>query len=305
MKHPGIAPVFLIFTTVVVLAAALYYFGLARIAHAPAVPTATSTVPFSAAGPASGSSPWRALHLGQAIYGSTEPGVGYVRDSSGVHTTGEGAKDGTVAGADPATFEVNTDWPIYARDAKQVYVFDKAIPGADPATFVALCGIGGSYEVDCGYGKDAAHVYAYTRVIPEADAATFVSLVSNNPTNRKHAGKSWTYSAIDAHALYQNYYDGPAAGLRGAALADGTPLHFTDTAKVIAVNLDDSSWGGYYEGIRFGDKAYYRGWYLVDGTNVYTIYGACNLDASGKEVAGSCVPKISRVEKVGGRPAGI
>lgn len=249
------------------------------------------------------------LAVGQTI-SSREHLGGYVRDDSGVYMLNINGPGNKVAAADAATFEVSAEWPIYGRDASHVYVYDRIIAGADPGTFVPLCGNSISLESFCAYGKDTRHVYAFTKIIAEADPATFVSLISNNDANRNFAGKSWTGAAIDASAFYtahvpMNYgdLDGELIGSRITKLSDGTPIHFSDTTKVIAINSNNASWGGYHEGLKIGSKSYYGGYYFVDGSAVYTAYSACDVDSAGTE--SNCTFTLSRVEKVGDRPAGL
>ena len=250
---------------------------------------------------------FQALGLGQTIGAAT---AGYTRDASGIYTLGLNGRGPKVAGADVNSFEVNTAWPIYARDNSHVYVYGEIIAGADSNTFVALCGYSMQLEAFCAYGKDSKRVYAYTQVVPNADPATFVSLSSNNDTNKNNAGKSWIGGAVDSSAYYSGYVPSQYGdlsskldGVRVSKLSDGASLHFSDTSKVIAINLNTSSWGGYYEGLKVGSKSYYGGTYLVDGASVYTLYSACDVDTSGKE--SNCTFKISRVSKVGDKPSEV
>ncbi len=257
----------------------------------------------SATAPSTGR--FQSLGLGQTIGAAT---AGYTRDAAGIYTLGLNGRGPKVTGADSNTFEVNTAWPIYARDNTHVYVYGEIISGADPKTFVAVCGYSMQLESFCAYGKDTKSVYAYTQVVPNANPATFVSLVSNNDTNKNNAGKSWIGGAIDASAYYGGYVpsqygdlSSKLSGVRVSKLSDGTSIHFSDTSKVVAINLNTSIWGGYYEGVKVGSKSYYGGAYLVDGASVYTLYSACDVDSAGKE--SNCTFKISRVSKVGDRPS--
>ena len=259
----------------------------------------------SATAPSTGG--FQPLGLGQTIGAAT---AGYTRDAAGIYTLGLNGRGPKVTGADSNTFEVNTAWPIYARDNTHVYVYGEVISGADPKTFVAVCGYSMQLESFCAYGKDTKSVYAYTQVVPNANSATFVSLLSNNDTNKNNAGKSWIGGAIDASAYYGGYVpsqygdlSSKLSGVRVSKLSDGTSIHFSDTSKVVAINLNTSSWGGYYEGVKVGLKSYYGGTYLVDGASVYTLYSACDVDASGKE--SNCTPKISRVGKIGDKPTEV
>lgn len=232
-------------------------------------------------------------------------------EQNGVISYGvEGFPRKQVLGADVATFAVSNSWETYAKDAEHVYVEGAVIPGADPKTFVPLCGLSVDRDSSCGYGKDARHVYAYTRVLPGADPRTFVSLVSNNKTNLADAGKGWVPSAIDANAYYAAYYptnradmSSDVTGTRLTTLADGTTLHFSNTANVIAYNVNNAHWAGYINDLKIGNRSYSGGTYLVDGSRVYTVYSECTLDATGH--AAECTPKISHVDEVGDRPAGL
>ncbi len=253
---------------------------------------------------------FQALGLGQAI-GDAADSAGYTRDATSIYTLGLNDSGSKVAGADANTFEVNTAWPIYARDNTHVYVYGEIIPSADPGTFVALCGYAMQMDAFCAYGKDVKHVYAYTQIVPNADPSTFVSLVSNNDTNKTSAGKSWVDSAIDASAYYSGYLpsqygdlSSKLSGVRVSKLSDGTPIHFSDTSKVVAINLNTSSWGpyvGHGESLKVGSKLYSGGIYLVDGASVYTVYSAADVDAAGKESGWTLM--ISRVNKVGDTPS--
>lgn len=222
----------------------------------------------------------------------------------------EGLPRRQVQGADIVTFAVSSSWETYAKDAQHVYVEGVVIPGADPRTFVPLCGLSIGREVFCGYGKDAQHVYAYTRVIGGADPDTFVSLVSNNEANREDTGRSWTSSAVDASAYYEAYHpidmtdmSSNVSGERLSVLADGTPIRFSNTDGIIAYNTNDARWVSSMSGLKIGDKLYRGGTYLSDGRQVYTLYVACALSATGSAVG--CAEKMARVGKVGDRPAGI
>lgn len=250
---------------------------------------------------------FQSLGLGQTILSDEDKFSGYMRDVKGIYVMSLNGRGREVIGADAETFEVNTAWPIYARDSTHVYVYGEVVPSADPNIFVAMCGHSMQMEAFCAYGKDAKHVYAYTQIVPDADPTTFVSLVSNNDTNKNSAGKSWISSAIDASAYYSGYVpsqygdlSSKLSGNRISKFSDGSPLHFSDTSKVVAINLNTASWGGYYEGVKIGSKSYYGGVYLVDGTVVYTLYSACDVDSSGKEI--NCTGVLSRVDKVGDRP---
>lgn len=58
-----------------------------------------------------------------------------------------------VRGADPKTFTFISDYySAYGKDATHVYLQDKPIPGADPATFAVI-------PSDGEYAKDAPHVF--------------------------------------------------------------------------------------------------------------------------------------------------
>lgn len=251
---------------------------------------------------------FQALGAGKTISATTN---GYTRDANGIYTVRSNGRGRKVDGADSVSFQVNTTWPIYARDNNHVFVYGEVVSGADPNTFIALCGHSMQLEAFCAYGKDTKHVYAYTQIVPNADPATFVSLSTNNDTNKNNAGKSWIGGAVDSSAYYSGYVPSQYGdlsskldGIRISKLSDGTAIHFSDTTKVIAVNLNTSRWGGYYEGLKVGSKSYYGGTYLVDGTSVYTVYSACDIDTSGKE-SNNCPTKISRVGKIGDKPTEV
>lgn len=234
----------------------------------------------------------------------------YVERQGEIYYGFQGSSTKRVVGADIVTFAVSSSWETYAKDAQHVYVEGVVIPGADPRTFVPLCGLSIGREVFCGYGKDAQHVYAYTRVIGGADPDTFVSLVSNNEANREDTGRSWTSSAVDASAYYEAYHpidmtdmSSNVSGERLSVLADGTPIRFSNTDGIIAYNTNDARWVSSMSGLKIGDKLYRGGTYLSDGRQVYTLYVACALSATGSAVG--CAEKMARVGKVGDRPAGI
>lgn len=202
----------------------------------------------------------------------------------------------SVKSTNQQSFSYGSDesWLIYKKDDKHVYVEGEVIPGADPATFVPLCEVSTEYEAHCAYGKDSKHVYAYTYVIPNADPATFVAIGAHSKTPH-------LTEAVDAHAYYRKYVpsgstiNSPLSGERITRLSDGSLIHFSNTSKM-KIN-DSNEWGGYYEGVIIGPKSYFGGWYLVDGSSVYTVYNICDVNSSGK-----CPLKISRVNKVGEIP---
>lgn len=85
---------------------------------------------------------------------------GYAKDNLHVYY-----QQHTVPGADPASFVALSD--LYSKDNTQVYYQDKIIPGADPTSYQLF---------DIQWGKDAHDVYIQDRPINACDPATFVLL---------------------------------------------------------------------------------------------------------------------------------
>ncbi len=79
-----------------------------------------------------------------------------------------GDTSGVIKDADPKSFQLLNpdDESAYTKDAGRVYFFGKAIPHADPKTFVQL---------NERYGKDVKNVYHMDLVLSEADVSSFVA----------------------------------------------------------------------------------------------------------------------------------
>lgn len=94
--------------------------------------------------------------------------------------------------ADPATFTLFKDSPIYAKDAGHVYSEYTIVSGADLATF--------SPFKDSHYAKDASHIYFEHNVVNDADIQTFV--VRDWNTTSLNDFDHPTYDAEDANHYY-------------------------------------------------------------------------------------------------------
>lgn len=198
-----------------------------------------------------------------------------------------------IVGVDTDTFEINTLWPSYARDKQFVYIAGHIIFGADPKTFVPVCGFSIGTNGSCGFSKDAIRVYWYDQVVKNADPKTFVFV---------YGGKDYPSFALDASTVYRG--NGYAGGFGSTTvesikiLTDGQAIHFVDTSK-IKVDPLAPSWADFHDGLTVGDNIYTEWVSVTDATTSYSIYSKL-LKGSDRDSL-----LVSKVAHAGDQPSGL
>lgn len=98
------------------------------------------------------------------------PQLNYFRDAEHVHFMSGGVHK--VLSSEPSYFrflqQSDGSDSIYALDRTYVYVFARALPLADPATFHLLCATAGS-----AYAADQRHVYRFDQIVEGAAPDSF------------------------------------------------------------------------------------------------------------------------------------
>jgi hypothetical protein len=210
-------------------------------------------------------------------------------DGSGAHIP--------LSKADVATFEINTLWPSYARDKNYVYILGKVIEGADPKTFVPVCGFPPGTAGTCGFSKDAYHVYWYTKPITGADVTSFAYL---------YGGKDYPSFALDTHAVYEgsgNMYIATTTNVLPpvTAFADGSKIHFSTTTKFV-IN-ESKTWAPYLTSEPYSDGTsdYLERVSFSVGTQAYSLYEKLKKGANWYDAE----LKLSKVATLGYKPAEV
>ena len=212
-------------------------------------------------------------------------------DGSGAHIP--------LAQADVATFEINTLWPSYARDKNHVYILGKVIEGADPKTFIPVCGFSPGTASTCGFSKDADHVYWYTKPITGADVTTFAFL---------HGGKDYPSFAIDKSSVYRGEYSYPDTSSSSEIVkidsikkfSNGSLISFAQTKDMKVGELD--TWAPYLTDKNYtdGEYNYVEDVTFTDGTNSYSLY-----EKSKPTEQWDGTLYLSKVQKMGDKPAEV
>ncbi len=245
------------------------------------------------------------LEDGQSYVSGDHNLLGYKRQGVKVYlirTNGAEEIVSEVIGTNADNFYVSKSKSIFAHDDSRVFVEGEPILGADIATFIPLVGYPSGLETEIAVSKDKNAVYIYTKKLSQADAASFIALGT-------FGARFFAGMGIDKNNIYvfgkenQNVYP--------LLLDTGEKIMISNTAN-IALGFDQvpgseaivypepfMTWYDFRFGLSIEGVGYINRGYIIDGSNVYSMYDICHgMMSEGNRVCDFTITKVSRVGEI-------